>query len=71
MQERDATFRIFWADFEKIGENRNPEKRWINRRFLLTPKSQFFISPLIPHQFDRQLPSAPQLSITLSSAEPQ
>jgi hypothetical protein len=42
----------------------------LNRQFLLTPKSQFFISPLIP-QFDRQLPFAPQLSITLSLAEPQ
>ena len=28
-QERDARFRLFWADFEKIGENRNPEKRWV------------------------------------------
>jgi hypothetical protein len=26
-QQRDARFRLFWADFEKIGENRNPEKR--------------------------------------------
>jgi hypothetical protein len=28
-RERDARFRLFWADFKKIGENRNPEKRWV------------------------------------------
>jgi hypothetical protein len=28
-QERDARFCLFWADFEKIGENWNPEKRWV------------------------------------------
>jgi hypothetical protein len=28
-RERDARFRLFWADFEKIVENRNPEKRWV------------------------------------------
>jgi hypothetical protein len=26
MQERGARFRLFWADFEKIGENRIPGK---------------------------------------------
>jgi hypothetical protein len=28
-QERDARFRLFRADFEKIGENWIPEKRWV------------------------------------------
>ena len=30
-QERDARFRLFWADFEKIGEIRNPERRGMKK----------------------------------------
>jgi hypothetical protein len=47
-----------------------PCLRGFNQFFSLTPKSQVFIPSLIL-QFDRHLPSTPQLSITLSPAAPQ